>query len=68
MDREDVIKAVDRAFDSGIEQIYSVFVQGLVTGEKSDDLAARFGRGLAFHCDAHAKTTAIVIDYFKGFK
>lgn len=68
MNQADTLKAVDDAFAQGIDQIYSVFVQGLVGGEPAAVLGERFGRGLAFHCDAHAKTTAIVIDYFKKFK
>jgi hypothetical protein len=68
MNREDAIKAVDGAFDDGIRHLYSIFEQGLVTGQPLSELTEHFLKGLAFHCDAHGKTTAIVNDYFKGFK
>lgn len=69
MNREDAIQAVDDAFADGVKHLYDVFVQGLEAGEpKPAVLAEHFRNGLAFHCDAHGKTTAIVNDYFKGFK
>jgi hypothetical protein len=68
MDRDKAIAAVDRAFEDGIAHCYDVFVEGLEIGTPAETLAGRFRRGLAFHCDAHGKLTAVVEDYFKGFK
>jgi hypothetical protein len=63
------LKAVDEAFAEGVRKMFAIFVQGL-EADKPDvaGLSTRFRRGLAFHCDAHGKTTAIVADYFRGFK
>jgi hypothetical protein len=68
MNREKALEAVDHAFDDGIARCYDIFVEGLEIGTPVETLAARFRRGLAFHCDAHGKLTAVVEDYFKGVK
>lgn len=68
MNREEALKAVDNAFDAGVARCYDIVVQGLESDTPIDVLAARFRRGLAFHCDAHGKTTAVIEDYFKGYK
>jgi hypothetical protein len=67
MNREDTLKSIDEAFADGVKHIYFVFVQGFSSGEPLNGLCERFGKGLASHCDAHGKTTAIVENYFKGF-
>lgn len=69
MNRDDAIKAIDGAFDDGVRHLYSVFVTLLETKQETlEQMTENFRNGLAFHCDAHAKTTAIVMDYFEGFK
>lgn len=69
MNREDAIKAVDDAFADGVKHLYSIFVTGLETGDPPLPVLTRhFTDGLAFHCDAHAKTTALIENYFAGFK
>lgn len=69
MNREDAVKAVDDAFNEGVKHLYEIFVTLLETKQLPlAQMTENFRNGLAFHCDAHAKTTAIVIDYFAGFK
>lgn len=68
MNRDDAVKAVDDAFADGVKHLYAIFVQGLTAGEAADTLCERFRKGLALQCDAHGKTTALVADYFAGFK
>ena len=69
MNQEDSLKAVDGAFDDAVKHLYDIFAIGLETGQVPlAELTTHFRHGLAVHCDAHAKTTAIVTDYFKGFK
>lgn len=67
MNRADALKALDAASAAGIQHLYDVFVAGLIARDNPADLAERFRNGLAFHCDAHAKTTAALDDYFRGF-
>jgi len=68
VNRDDAIKAVDGAFAQGINHLYDVFVRGLITKQPLAELSEHFRNGFAFQCDAHAKTTAIVNDYFRGLK
>lgn len=68
MNREETLKAVDAAFAAGVAHCYDIVVEGLELGTPIETLATRFRKGLAFHCDAHGKTTAVVEDYFRGFK
>lgn len=69
MNREAALKAVDDAFDDGIRHLHSIFVTGLETGQPPlTELTEHFRKGLAFHCDAHGKTTTIVENYFQGYK
>jgi exonuclease VII small subunit len=69
MNRDDAIKAVDEAFNDGVKHLYETFVTLLETKQLPlDQMSEHFRSGLAYHCDAHAKTTALVIDYFQGFK
>jgi hypothetical protein len=67
-DRADAIKAVDEAFTDNVKHLYAVFVLGLDDEEPSATLAERFKKGLAIACDAHGKTTAIIENYFRGYK
>lgn len=68
VDRDQAIKAVDAAFDTSVNRLFEIFIEGLEIGTPAETLGDRFRRGLAFACDAHGKTTAILENYFSGFK
>jgi hypothetical protein len=69
VNREDALKAVNEAFADGVKHLYSVFVTMLETRQLPlTQMTENFRAGLAFHCDAHGKTTAIVENYFSSFK
>ena len=61
---DDAIKAVDRAFDAAVAHVFDIYVQGLASGEKAEELAARAGRGFAHAVEVHRRMTAVAHDFF----
>ena len=62
--RDMLINAVEDSLSDGIKQMGSVFVMGLIEGEKTEDLLARFKIGLAQEIAAHEKMAQAVDAYF----
>lgn len=64
MTREQALKAIDDSFDSRIDNLNEVFLEGLIEGEPIADLIARFDRGFAFVTETHDRLKAEVEKHF----
>jgi hypothetical protein len=68
MNRDLALKAVDAAFESGIDRLHQVFVDGLIIGTDPATLTTRFRNGFKNHVEAHQRISDAVEAYFKDGK
>ena len=64
MTRDQALGAIDASFDSRVDHLGDVFVEGLIEGEPIAELTARFDRGFAIVCETHDRLKAAVEAHF----